>query len=203
MARPAGTVFLVCTAIGSTVFDGAAEGPLWGNIVPHLQDFFSSLGMTLGAALEWSFMVGLVFCILFIRALYGIGVWAMPKVAGTSLTDAFIHTLVPISIAYVVAHYFSALAYDGQSLWWLIRDPLHAGGAGGSIDYGVVSATGIWYVQVVTLVAGHVCALVLAHDKALVLYGSARDAVRSQMCMLALMVGFTTLGLWLLSVSNS
>ena len=56
--------------------------------------------------------------------------------------------------------------------------------------------------QVVVLVAGHVAALVLAHDRALVLYGSHRDATRSQLVMLILMVVFTCLGLWLLSAAN-
>ena len=46
---------------------------------------------------------------------------------------------------------------------------------------------------------GHVSALVLAHDRALILYGGARDASRSQIVMLIVMVAFTCLGLWLLS----
>ena len=55
----------------------------------------------------------------------------------------------------------------------LASDPLGDGsdlfgGAGATIDYGVVSATAIWYVQVGALVLGHVAALVLAHDRALV-----------------------------------
>ena len=49
---------------------------------------------------------------------------------------------------------------------------------------------------------GHVAALVLAHDRALVLYGSHRAATRSQIVMLVLMVCFTCLGLWLLSAAN-
>ena len=51
------------------------------------------------------------------------------------------------------------------------------------------------------LVCGHVAALVLAHDRALELYGSARAATRSQVVMLVLMVAFTCLGLWLLSAA--
>ena len=72
-----------------------------------------------------------------------------------------------------------------------------------AIDYGVVSATAIWYVQVGALLLGHVAAIVLAHDRALAVYGSARAAVRSQQAMLVVMVAFTCLGLWLLVVSNA
>jgi hypothetical protein len=47
-----------------------------------------------------------------------------------------------------------------------------------------------------------VAALMLAHDRALALYKEAKDAVRSQYWMLGIMVGFTTLALWLLSQAN-
>ena len=79
------------------------------------------------------------------------------------LAQELAHTLVPIAAAYVVAHYFSLLAYNGQDLWRLASDPLGDGsdlfgGAGAAIDYSVVSATAIWYVQVGALVIGHVAA---------------------------------------------
>ena len=72
------------------------------------------------------------------------------------------HTLVPIAAAYVVAHYFSLLAYNGQDIVRLVSDPLGDGsdlfgGADRRIDYSVVSATAIWYAQVGSLVIGHVC----------------------------------------------
>jgi hypothetical protein len=122
------------------------------------------------------------------------------------LSRRFAHTLIPIAAGYLVAHYFSLLAYNGQDLWRLASDPLgnghdYFGGAQSSIDYAIVSATAIWYVQVGALVVGHVAGLVLAHDRALVIYGDARSATRSQIVMLVLMVCFTLLGLWLLSAA--
>ena len=65
-----------------------------------------------------------------------------------------------------------------------------------------MSATTIWYVQVLALITGHVAALVLAHDRALALYGSSRAAPLPDL-MLVLMVSFTCLGLYLLSVANA
>jgi hypothetical protein len=53
------------------------------------------------------------------------------------------------------------------------------------------------------VVLGHVAALILAHDRALVLYDNAKLAVRSQYWMLAVMVGFTTLALWLLAQAGT
>jgi hypothetical protein len=122
------------------------------------------------------------------------------------LSQRFAHSLIPIALAYVVAHYFSLLAYQGQAMASLLSDPLGAGSdilgtAGTVVDYNVISATGIWYVQVGALIVGHVAALVLAHDRALAVYGSARAATRSQVVMLVMMVCFTGLGLWLLSAA--
>lgn len=205
LTRPAGTVALLCLGVGATAFDGAKEGPLFGSAIPHLQDAFVALGLSAGAALEAGFTVGLAVAVLVVSAVYAAGVTGMPRLAQGSAARAFAHSLVPIAAAYVVAHYFSLLAYDGQTLWSLASDPLGEDSVRPSekIDYGVVSATAIWYVQVTALVSGHVAGLMLAHDRALALYGSARAAVRSQVAMLMVMVAFTSLGLWLLSVSNA
>jgi hypothetical protein len=115
---------------------------------------------------------------------------------------------VPIALAYVAAHYFTLLMFDGQRLFYAISDPLGEGSdlfgtAGTQPDFGFIGANAIWYWQVGFVVAGHVAALVLAHDRALALYEDPKQAVRSQYWMLAIMVGFTSLALWLLSQANA
>jgi hypothetical protein len=208
LAAIAGTSALLLVAIGSTGFDGAKEGPLFNNVATDLQDAFTGLGASKGLGLDLARVVGLAVSLAAVSAIWAVGVLGMPR-AGLRLTRRelarrFVHTLIPIAAAYLVAHYFSALAYNGQDLVRLASDPLGDGSdlfgrADATIDYSVVSATAIWYVQVGALVLGHVAALVLAHDRALVVYGSPRAATRSQVVMLVVMVLFTTLGLWLLS----
>lgn len=53
-----------------------------------------------------------------------------------------------------------------------------------------------------SLVAGHLVALAIAHDRAISLLGDSGAAARSQYWMLALMIAFTSLGLYLLSQGN-
>jgi hypothetical protein len=92
---------------------------------------------------------------------------------------------------------------QGQALIPLASDPFGRGwDLFGSADHGVdlspISANHVWYVQVISLVAGHVAGLALAHDRAVSLFPPAR-ALRSQYPLLALMVLYTVGGLWLLS----
>lgn len=206
----AGTTALLLIAIATTAFDGAKEGPLFNDMSKWLQDRFESLGASLGFALELSFVVGLAISIVLVAAIWTVGVRGMPlegsRLSRRELSRRFAHALIPIAAAYLVAHYFSLVAGDGQRLWALASDPLGDGsnlfgGAESGVDYSIVSATRVWYVQIGALVIGHVAALVLAHDRALVVYGSARAAARSQIAMLVMMVMFTILGLWLLSAA--
>jgi hypothetical protein len=203
-----GTVALICTIIGTTTFDGLSNGGIWRNNEPSLQNLFADLGLHPTPAYELTASLGLVLCICLIAAVYRLGILGVHSVSRDydtgQLTRAFAHTLVPIAFAYVLAHYFSFLLYQGQALGYLISDPLGNGsdlfGTGGyQINYQVISYAAIWYVQVAALIAGHVSGLALAHDRALVIYRDPLQAVRSQYWMLAVMVAFTSFGLWLLS----
>ncbi len=148
-----------------------------------------------------------------VSLLFLLGVRGMHTVKGSpparELARSFAHTLIPIALAYLVAHYFSLFVFQEQAQFtYLLSDPLGDGSdlfgtAQGGVDYGLIGANGVWYTQVGALVIGHVTALTLAHDRALAIYGSTREAVRSQYWMLAVMVGFTCLGLYLLSQANA
>ena len=204
----AGTVAFICTQIGTTTFDGFSNGSPWHDSEPHLQSFFEALGFNPVPAQELAYSVGLVFCILLISAVYRLGILGVRKVSDRydthTLTRAFVHSLVPIAFAYVLAHYFSLLLWQSQAMVYLASDPLGNGAnifgtSNFQIDYHLISYAGIWYVQVAALISGHVAGLALAHDRALVLYESPKEAVRSQYWLLAVMVTFTSFGLWLLS----
>ncbi|MGH3029294.1 MAG: fenitrothion hydrolase [Gaiellaceae bacterium] len=205
-----GTVALLIVMIGNVMFDGASEGNPWVEIAPDIQSVFVDLGFGVATSLELTFSVGLLIALGIVTAIYAIGVTGMRAIdhrPTITVARSFVHTLVPIAAVYVLAHYFSLLAYNGQAIAFLSSDPLGSGWdlfgtAGGTIDYGIVGATVIWYVQVGVLVAGHACGLVLSHDRALALYGKAHSATTSQYWMLAVMVAFTTAGLFLLSQAN-
>jgi len=187
----AGTVALLVAAIGSTTFDGAKEGVLFDGLFPNVQDALFDAGFSKSLGLELAFLLGLALTVAFVAAVYVSG--------ARSLRRPLAHSLIPIAAAYVVAHYFSLAVFGLQALPALLADPLDARP---DIDYGVVSTNAIWWVQVTALVVGHVAALVLAHDRALAVHGSARDAAKSQIAMVVVMIVFSCVGLWQLSAAN-
>jgi hypothetical protein len=203
-----GTVALVCAIIGTTTFDGFSNDIIWRKLEPQLQSFYSSLGFHPVPASELAYTTGLLLCVALILAIYAIGIRGVRSVStryGTEeLSHTFAHTLVPIGFAYVLAHYFSLLIWQGQAIGSLASDPLGNGAnlfgtSSYHIDYNIISFAAIWYVQVAALVAGHLGGLTLAHDRALTIYRGPQAAVRSQYWMLTVMVAFTSFGLWLLS----
>lgn len=223
LTRVPGTVALLCVMLGSTTFDGASNGPLWNSefISQGLLNDFVHLGFSTSVALELAFTVGLLACILFCGLLYRLGIAGVRYVGGT-LRDgrdagsirsgrfalAYVHSLVPIAAAYVIVHYFSYLVFNGQAIISLASDPLGNGAnifgtSQVAVNYKLIGPTAVWYVQIAVLIVGHVCGLVLAHDRATVLYQRPRDAARSQGWMLVVMVGFTSLALFLISAANS
>jgi hypothetical protein len=207
-----GSVALVLVIIGITTFDGASNGVVWNTLQPHVQSFFAGLGLSDPAPDELADTLGLLLAILVVVSFYWVGVLGMRSVSqrfgSVQLARSFAHTLVPIGFAYVLAHYFSLLIWQGQAIGYLASNPLghgtnYLGTADWHIDYAFLGSTAIWYVQVLALVSGHVSGLALAHDRALATYRSTQEAVRSQYWMLVVMVGFTCLGLWLLSAVNT
>jgi hypothetical protein len=206
-----GSLAVVVASIGTTSFDGAQEGAL----KEPISDTFNRLvdaGVGPTGALRLTDTLFMALCLAGIAAVFLLGIQGMRTVRGSPdagrLRTAFAHTLIPIALAYLVAHYFSLFLFQEQAQFtYLLSDPLGEGSdifgtASGGIDYGLIGVTAVWYVQVAALVVGHVCGLTLAHDRAVSIYGDAREAGRSQYWMLAVMVSFTCFGLYLLSQAN-
>ena len=207
-----GTVAMVLVMIGTVSFDGFTSKRTWNSRSPDIAQFFTDRGLTPEHALELTFLLGMLAMVLFVSAFYWLGILGAKSVGGgfsaRRLGREFIHSLVPIAMAYVGAHYFTLLLYQGQAIVYLASDPLGDGSdifgtAGHQVKYGLIGSNVEWYVKVAMIVCGHVAALILAHDRALALYRDARQAVRSQYWMLGVMLGFTLLAVWLVSKANT
>ncbi|HWT89778.1 MAG TPA: fenitrothion hydrolase [Solirubrobacterales bacterium] len=206
-----GSAAVVIASIATTSFDGASEGAIQDPI-ETVYEWLADAGIGLTASLRLSETLFMLLCFAAVALVYTLGVRGMRTVPGapslSTLRAGFAHTLIPIALAYLVAHYFSLFVFQEQAQFtYLLSDPLGTGAdlfgtAGAGVDYNVISANTIWYVQVASLVVGHVMGLMLAHDRALVYWSDYRKATASQYWMLAVMVAFTCFGLYLLSVAN-
>jgi hypothetical protein len=207
-----GSAAVVIASIASTSFDGGQEGA-FKSMIGSVTDWLVDAGIGLLSAQRLTDTLFMLLCFAGVALVYLLGVRGMRTVRGApslaTLRVGFAHTLIPIALAYLVAHYFSFFVFQEQAQFtYLLSDPLGTahtdlfGTASAGVDYKVLSATAIWYVQVGALVVGHVIGLTLAHDRALVYWPNYRQAARSQYWMLAVMVAFTCFGLYLLSVAN-
>lgn len=189
------TVAFILTVLGATTFDGFTRSSIWLDLAGDLTGWEATFVNTLG--------LGVI--VAFVALLYTLAIKVMAVVTGDStreLAIEFAPTLVPIVVAYAVAHYFSALLLDGQLLINLLSDPFgHGWDLFGTRDYAInwtlVSPAEIAWVQAVAIAVGHVLAVAAAHDLAIDRYRR-ETALRSQYPMLCVMVAYTVIGLLLL-----
>jgi hypothetical protein len=207
-----GSAALVIASIATTSYDGASEGA-FKDAIETVFGWFRDVGFDANSSIRLTDTIFLLLCFAGVALIYALGVRGMRTVRGApslaKLRIGFAHTLIPIALAYLVAHYFSLFVFQEQAqVGYLLSDPLGNGTtdlfgtASWGIDYTILSANAIWYVQVGALIVGHVLGLVLAHDRAVAYWKDYKQAARSQYWMLAVMVAFTCFGLYLLSVSN-
>ncbi len=205
--RPSASVAaLLIFVLASVSFDGLTETPAWVRFATQGQGFFGLFASNSFIAAE---TFGLLLTpLVFAWAYYGVA-RAMARLGGGGaspgdLALAFAYSLVPIALAYHVAHFLSFLLIQGQLLIPLASDPLGQGWnllgtADYRVDIGVINAQAAWAISVAAIVIGHAAAVFAAHVYALRAFPTRRQALRSQYPMLALMVGYTMVSLWIVA----
>ena len=202
---PSLSVFVI-VMLSTVTFDGLMATPLWQRIESALYRALPAFGDSRLAIINTAGLLG--FCVAFI-AVYRLVATLIARASGNSMTPdetgrAFVLTLVPIAIAYLVAHYLSYFLIQGQLLIRLASDPFGfgwnlLGTARFRPDIGIVGARFVWYTSLIAIVLGHVAAVSLAHIVALRKFGDPRVAIRSQFPMLVLMIAYTMMSLWIIA----
>jgi hypothetical protein len=190
-----GLWFFVVIMIATVSYDGASGTEWFRAITGGLGD--TTVGQTFLLLVSVALIAAAYYAAAGAAASLSDGRWSTGRVA-----QRFAHTLVPIGLAYAVAHYFTLILFEGQQLLAAVSDPFGLGwDLFGTADYRVEffvrASTPIWLAQVAFIVGGHLVGVVLAHDRSLRDFG--RDAARSQYAMLVLMIALTSLGLLILS----
>jgi hypothetical protein len=147
------------------------------------------------------FLVYIVFLGAYLKS-----IWLMKLIVARPFKELalkFSFSLVPIALAYNIAHYYTLLLTQGQQMIVLISDPFNKswnlfGTSGYKINLSVINANSVWHTEVAVILIGHIAAVYIAHIYAVRAFGT-KKALASQIPMLILMVIYTITGLWLLS----
>ena len=190
-----GLVATVSVLFGSTAFDSFKDSTVWLKFTQSTT-WNTELVNTL-ALLGFCLVVGISFAVA--TMLTGVGEGTDRK----SLPGLFAHSVVPIIVGYIVAHYLSYFVEVGQQTLILLSDPLGRGDnllgtADWQVSYWLSShPTFLALVKVLAVVTGHILGVVAAHDRAVRLLPR-RHQLTGQLPLLLVMVFYTVSGLYLL-----
>ncbi|RIS72772.1 hypothetical protein D2E70_07875 [Mycobacteroides abscessus] len=192
--RP-GIVAVLAVLLGSTAFDSFSAMPDWRGFVDELASGSTVAAVAIRTAGLAVFIatVATTFC-LAARATGGVD-----RTTRRDLPGLLAHSLIPIVIGYVFAHYLTYLVERGQQTVLRLADPL---GRGWLADVDVSYALSMHPSVLATLkvgfvLAGHIAGVVAAHDQALKVLPK-QHQVTGQLAMMLVMVGYTFTGLYLL-----
>jgi hypothetical protein len=202
-------------SLSSTAFDGFHEtlpwvSIFWLDIYPVLRSVLHRSYQELFAFYnywQWTALIlsPIFYLVVYLAFVYLAKVLARSKTSLASLALAFAYSLIPVALAYHAAHYFSLVTSQGTQIVRMTSDPFGFGwnlfGTAGWLDMPIILDAGTnWHAQVALIVLGHALGVYVAHVKALRIFASTRRALVSQLPLLLLMMIFTTVGLWILSL---
>ena len=183
-----GLIAVVAVLLGSTAYDSFSASSYWQS------KSTSELTNTIVLLIFIGVVASLFWCAS--QATGGLG-----DADRAALPGKFAHSLTPIVVGYVFAHYLTFLVEKGQRALVQLGDPL---GRGWHL-FGDFEPS-LWLsehtstlaaLKVGFVVTGHVLAVIAAHDRALILLPKAHR-LSGQLAMLVLMVAYTFTGLFLL-----
>jgi hypothetical protein len=192
--RP-GTVAVLAVLPGSTAFDSFSAMPQWRNLVDDLAGPTPAVAVLVRSAalLVFASVVAGTFW-LAARATGGVDAAGRRELPGLMA-----HSLIPIVIGYVFAHYLTYLVERGQQTVLRLADPFATGWLGDVQPSYLLSThpTVLATLKVCFVVGGHIAAVFAAHDRALRVLPRGHQ-VTGQLAMMLVMVGYTFTGLYLL-----
>ncbi|TIQ81914.1 MAG: hypothetical protein E5X44_30880, partial [Mesorhizobium sp.] len=206
-----GIAFLLL-ALSSVSFDGLSKTFFWLGLfgINPLEVPGRTAVMGIGT-------FGLVLTFVLLAAAFILAIVLGQHLAGSphSLRQAaglLVWSIVPIALAYHVAHYLTALLVDGQYAVAALSDPFALGWdlfgtADIRIEAGVAAGAGsawwLWNIQAGVIIIGHMLAVLVAHGLAWRLHPIPARAALSQLPLTVLMIAYTVFGLWLLATPSA
>lgn len=190
-----GLVAVVAVLLGSTAFDSFRE---WNSWLRFSQSTDANMTLVNTAVL--------VAMCTFVGVLFAAATAATGIEAGTrrwELPGVFAHSVVPIVVGYMVAHYLTLFVESGQQTLIQLSDPMGTGSnllgtADWQVNYWLSNhPTFLANTKVIAIVSGHILGVIAAHDRAFAVLPK-RHQLTGQLPLLFVMVLYTFSGLYLL-----
>lgn len=217
-ARDLSHVLFVLFMLSSTAFDGFHETAPWVNgfwvqmyqaLTPYIgtnivdtYPIFKVLYLSYQAA--GLLLSPLLYFLIYMSSLAAVKMLTATKLSLRELALRFAYSLIPIALVYNISHYFTLIVSQGLQLIRLVSDPLGFGwnlfGTAHWQLFYILDAGFVWHAQVALILIGHLFSVYLAHLEAVSLFGDRKTILVSQLPMLLLMVAYTCIGLWVLSL---
>src|SRR5215471_9756896 len=194
-------VAFVLLVLSTVLYDGLLSTPEWAEVerqllgvLPDLGEVDSIIVKTIGLVAFWALFFGVYLAVCAVMGMVA------TFHSSREIARSFVFTLVPIAIAYHLAHYLMYLLTQGQYILPLASDPFGYGWnlfgtAGYRVDIAIVGARFAWYAAVTSIVLGHIVAVYLADVRAHQILETRGAALRSQVPLTALMVVYTFVSL--------
>jgi len=200
---------LVVLMLATVTYDGFSATPPWERFQTFVVNLFGSGGGEIFNSLLLADTLGVLFVPLgfFLVYLFFSKIMSFlvkGEVGALEMARLFAFSLIPIALAYNIAHFITLLLVQGQLIIPLISDPFGSGwDLFGTVDYwlniSIINARILWFLSVALIVLGHVLAVYLAHRVAVRTFSSRAMVLKSQYPMLALMVVYTIISLWIVA----
>jgi hypothetical protein len=168
-------LLFVIFMLSSTAFDGFRD-------TLRAYKIFTYMKFTHSSEIKQLLLFAVIY-ILFLL-IFVLAIWLMKLIVRSTdstlqLSLIFIYSLIPIVLAYNLAHYFTLVLF--------------------TIKVGLIGAKTVWQFQLLFIIVGHIAAVYIAHLMALREFRGRKFVFASQLPMLAVMVAYTMAGLWILA----
>jgi hypothetical protein len=201
--RP-GVVAVLAVLLGSTAFDSFSSSATWRNVASGLNRTFHVVPAAVSSSALRT--IGLLIFIAVVATTFSLAARAtggIDREQRRTLPGELAHSLIPIVVGYIFAHYLSYLVERGQQAIFALADPFGKGWnlfglAHLHVAYVLsMHPTVLAVIKVASVVTGHIMAVIAAHDKAIRLLTTGHQ-LTGQLTMMLVMVGYTFTGLYLL-----
>lgn len=209
---PLSAAAFLLLALSSVSFDGLMRTFFWlgRNGVNPLELPGRTAMMGMGGT-------GLVATFLLLALLFAVAILlgrrlARNRFSFVQLAGLLVWSIVPIALAYHIAHYLTDVLVNGQYALVALSDPFARGWnlfgtahmpVTAGIAAGADAARWLWNIQATLIVGGHILAVLVAHVAASRLAPATSQAALLQVPLTVLMVAYTLFGLWLLATPTA